>query len=247
MYWLRNIWYKIQDAWDWFLDHTILYWIGIIILSSLSICLIFNQQIKGIIVHGYKPSITLSQLEKNENSNASYNYDGVKDLTLQNAAKARADASQLKPIGVISVPSCNVNVPIAKGTSNNTLALAAGTMRPDMKMGQGNYALAGHNMANNTGILFTPLFYKAKKGQKVYISNFKKVYEYQIYQRMVVAPSRVDLVRNTKARICTLVMCDETGNQRVILRGKLKKIRNFENMPKSIQKDLSKAYTNVAK
>lgn len=50
-----------------------------------------------------------------------------------------------------------------------------------MEMGKGNYALAGHNMSNlGPKVLFSPLYYRAKVGQKIYLTDMKNVYTYKI-------------------------------------------------------------------
>jgi len=40
----------------------------------------------------------------------------------------------------------NLKLPIVKGVDDTALATGGGTLKPDEKMGEGNYALAGHYM-----------------------------------------------------------------------------------------------------
>lgn len=172
-------------------------WVAVVVLLVVGVVLIFNQQIKYAIVGSYKPQITTQTIKKNSQKKATYNFSDVKDLNLQSAARARASRQQINIIGVVSIPEINMTVPIAKGVDNTTLALAAGTMRPDMEMGKGNYALAGHNMANGSKILFSPLYYHAKVGQKVYLTDLTRVYEYKIYERKFIPATDVQVVDNT--------------------------------------------------
>lgn len=58
-----------------------------------------------------------------------------------------------KAVGAIAIPSVHMYLPILKGLSNDSLSTGGGTMRPDQKMGHGNYPLAGHYMTAN-GSLF---------------------------------------------------------------------------------------------
>ena len=132
-------------------------WVAIVILLVVSVCLIFNQQIKEHLVGSYRPTITRQSIKQDRQKKATYNFSDVKDLNFQTVAQARAKKQPINIIGEITVPAINMTLPIANGVNNTTLALAAGTMRPDMQMGQGNYALAGHNMANGSKILFSPL------------------------------------------------------------------------------------------
>lgn len=75
-------------------------------------------------------------------------------------------------IGKIAVPAVGLKLPIFEGINDNNLLRGAGTMKENEKMGEGNYALAGHHM-NNPDILFSPLA-KAQVGELVYLTDGKK-------------------------------------------------------------------------
>ena len=92
-------------------------------------------------------------------------------------------------------------------------------MRADQVMGKGNYPLAGHYMTAK-GVLFSPLE-NAQVGQKVYITNLKKIYVYKIYMKKKVDPTAVWLVNNTKQNIVTLITCADGGVNRWAVRGNL--------------------------
>lgn len=218
-------------------------WTAVVVLLIVSVVLIFNQQIKSYLVGSYRPEITRQTVKKNEQKKATYDFSSVQDLNLQTAAKARAKRQDINTIGAITVPAIKMTLPIANGVDNTTLALAAGTMRPDMKMGEGNYALAGHNMANGSKILFSPLYYHAKVGQMIYITNMDRVYEYKIYQRKFIAATRVDVVDNTPEKIITLITCDATGANRLMIRGKFVKSEPFKQAPQNVQKNFTEKYT----
>ncbi|WP_268913886.1 class A sortase [Lentilactobacillus sp. SPB1-3] len=108
---------------------------------------------------------------------------------------------------------------IGLGVSNQSLALAAGTMRPDQKMGSGNYPLAGHHMLDHN-ILFGPLYYRAKVGQMVYLTDMNYVYKYVIYQKKFISAYNISVIKQTKKPIVTLITCDKTGANRLMVRGK---------------------------
>lgn len=218
-------------------------WTLVVILFIVAACLIFNQQIKEQLVGNYHPTITQQSIKRNSSKKANYDYGDVKDLSLQTAAQARAKKQPINIIGEITAPDSNMTIPIAKGVDNTTLALAAGTMREDMRMGEGNYALAGHNMANGSKILFSPLYYHAKVGQMVYITDLKRVYEYRLYERKFIEPTQVDVVNNTKQPIITLITCNANGQRRLLLRGHFVKSEPFSQAPQKVQKNFSSKYT----
>ena len=70
------------------------------------------------------------------------------------------------------------------------------------------------------GILFSPLE-DVKKGQRIYLTNLKKIYIYRIYMKNIVDPSAVWLVNNTKKNIVTLITCADGGTNRWAIRGNL--------------------------
>ncbi|MCX2186608.1 class A sortase [Limosilactobacillus pontis] len=218
-------------------------WVAIVILLVVSVCLIFNQQIKEHLVGSYRPTITRQSIKQDRQKKATYNFNDVKDLNFQTVAQARAKKQPINIIGEITVPAIDMTLPIANGVNNTTLALATGTMRPDMQMGQGNYALAGHNMANGSKILFSPLYYHAKVGQMVYITDLDRVYEYRISQRQFIDATDVQVVNNTPQKIITLITCDATGARRLMIRGDFVKSEPFKKAPTKVQKNFSTKYT----
>lgn len=203
-----------------------------VLLIIVALGLIFNRQIKNEMIKSYQPKITrkavvqaekrAKQQSKRHKRNVSYNFKKVKSLDFQTAARARMSTNQIEVIGEILLPKSHIHLPIGMGVANNTLALAAGTMRPNQEMGKGNYPLAGHHMVN-PHVLFGPLYFKTKVGDRVYLSNMSRVYQYKVYQRKFIAATRVDVVRQTKKPIVTLITCDATGAGRLMIRGKLQK------------------------
>ena len=204
-------------------------WTAVVILLLIAVVLIFNQQIKYYLTESYRPQITRQAIKENQSkqSSANYDYSNAQDLSLQTVARARAKKQPINIIGEITVPAIDMTIPIANGVDNTTLALAAGTLRPNMKMGEGNYALAGHNMANGSKVLFSPLYSKSKVGQKVYITDLKNIYEYKIYER----------------KIISLITCDETGARRLMVRGSFVKKMPFNEAPQQVQHNFSSKYT----
>ncbi|WP_302176453.1 class A sortase [Limosilactobacillus ingluviei] len=221
--------------------------VGWLLLVLVSLALIFNQQIKYYLVGSYRPTITKTLVQKNQQKQVNqkdFDFSQTKDLNFQAVAKARANKQAVNIIGEISIPAIKMTIPIATGVSNTTLALAAGTMRPDQQMGQGNYALAGHNMAHGSKILFSPLYYHAKVGQKVYLTDMRHVYTYRIYERKFILATRVDVVNDTPKKILTLITCDATGANRLMVRAKYEGKVAFDQAPKHVQQALSSKYTN---
>lgn len=206
------------------------------IVSLLAIVLIFNKPLTNLLVRSYQPIINQTVIEHGNQADSKSNYRSVKKLTFAQIAKARANAKDIPIVGQICIPSSGINLPIAKGINNTNLAFSAATFRNNMRMGQGNYALAGHNMSNlGPKLLFSPLYYKAKRGQNIYLTDLRKVYVYEITQKKFVSKYRVDLVQNTHQKIITLITCDATGANRLMVRGKYVNSFSYRHAPKKIR------------
>lgn len=205
--------------------------IGIILLVG-GIILIFNKPIMGFIVtHMTDQTITQFDEAKAKGSDdVSFEFDDVKDLSLQDVLKAQMNSGDVHSVGTLSVPDVNLQLPILYGVSNMNLAIGAGTLKEDMEQGKGNFALAGHNMNNNT-TLFSPLT-GAEKGMKMYTTDYEKVYTYEVTKIFVVEASQVDVIEDQKdKRLLTLVTCNYDGSKRMIVQGEFVKAQSFDKAP----------------
>ncbi|MBQ0140293.1 MAG: class A sortase [Kurthia sp.] len=207
--------------------------IGLILLV-LGIALIFNKQIMGFIVTNMTEQ-AISQFDEAQAKNSkdvNFEFDDVKDLSLQDVLKAQMNNNDVHSVGTISVPDVGLQLPILYGVSNTNLAIGAGTMKKDMKLGKGNYALAGHNMNNNT-TLFSPLT-KAEKGMKMYTTNYERVYTYTIKKIFIIEASQVDVIEDKEnERLLTLVTCNYDGSKRLIIQGEYNRADDFDKAPKN--------------
>ncbi|WP_252898437.1 class A sortase [Apilactobacillus ozensis] len=164
--------------------------------------------------------------KKNINKPANFDFSKAKSVDFPRVVKAKLNQSNVKVIGKIIIPKIGIDLPIGKGVDNNTLALAAGTMRDNQKMGIGNFPLAGHHMEDKK-VLFSPLYYKAKVGQYVYLTDMNKIYKYRIYQRKFIKATDLSVINDTKNKIVTLITCDATGVGRLMIRGTLVDITEY--------------------
>lgn len=201
-----------------------------VILLIVGLALVFNKQIRNVMVSQNQTramtSLTRSKIEQNEKKKGMFDFKKIKEVDLSQVAKTRTQ-NGAHVIGAIAIPDVNMHLPICLGMSDAAMTTGGGTMRADQKMGQGNYPLAGHYMTAK-GILFSPLE-DTKKGQKIYLTDLKKVYVYKIYMKKVVSPYAVYLVNNTKKKIVTLITCADGGVNRWAVRGSLVKTEKATN------------------
>lgn len=196
--------------------------VAAVILLLVGLALIFNEQLKSIAISHMQNKVETTQIAKKQPSKGNFDFKSVKEV--DNRAVVRASMDKQKAIGKLAIPAIKMKLPIFYGLDNSNLVRGAGTMKQDEKMGEvGNYALAGHHM-KNPNILFGPLS-KTKPGQKVYLTDGKKVYCYQIIKKTRVNESQVQWVDDVPGqRLLTLITCasgTEGETNRIIVRGKL--------------------------
>jgi sortase A len=73
----------------------------------------------------------------------------------------------------------------------------AGTMVPDLKMGEGNFSLASHYM-KDPSLLFGNLL-NAEPGMQVRITDKINIYEYEIYETVLVPETAIYMLDHERA------------------------------------------------
>ena len=220
-------------------------------LILLSIALIFNAKIRDIFMvwntNKYQVSqVSKEKLEENQDTEGNFDFDSVKAISSEAVLSSQWDAQQLPVIGGIAIPEVEINLPIFKGLDNVNLFYGAGTMKPNQKMGEGNYSLASHHIftaENASQMLFSPLA-NAKEGMKIYLTDKEKVYTYVIREVKHVTPDRVDEIEDREGiKEITLVTCvDYNATERIIVKGDFKEVKPYAETPSDILEAFNKPY-----
>ena len=220
-------------------------------LILLSIALIFNAKIRDIFMvwntNKYQVSqVSKEKLEENQDTEGNFDFDSVKAISSEAVLSSQWDAQQLPVIGGIAIPEVEINLPIFKGLDNVNLFYGAGTMKPNQKMGEGNYSLASHHIftaENASQMLFSPLV-NAKEGMKIYLTDKEKVYTYVIREVKHVTPDRVDEIEDREGiKEITLVTCvDYNATERIIVKGDFKEVKPYAETPSDILEAFTKPY-----
>lgn len=205
----------------------IIFWM----IVSVALILIFNRPIAGWLANHYQPATTRDNIVAAQKRPANYDWDQVERISLDKVALAQLKRDQINVIGLLTIPDIDMHLPIAAGVDNVALALAAGTMRENQRMGQGNYPLASHHMASKDA-LFGPLYYEAEAGQMIYVTDMDKVYAYEAQQPEFIPATDVQVVDDVPGQtLITLITCDATGNERLMVQGKLKASYDYNQAP----------------
>ncbi|HEY4398917.1 MAG TPA: class A sortase [Lactobacillaceae bacterium] len=196
---------------------------------------VFNQTLEHLFIRYTQPTIKIA---KNATV-GSYDWRDLKSLNIADVLAARLNNPKHTYAGLISIPDIGVNLPISLGISNESLSIGAGTLTKNQVMGTGNYSLASHFVqgSGNKDLLFSPIYYRGKVGQLIYLTDLKKVYVYKTYSVRVVPPNGIsvtDVLANKK--IVTLITCDYTAESgRVVMQGELSKVISWHATPDKIK------------
>ncbi|WP_407855875.1 class A sortase [Enterococcus hailinensis] len=200
--------------------------IFLFLLLLVGLALIFNNQIKYFLMqhNGERYAVAKldrTEIDKNMKKEASFDFDAVQPASTEAVLQAQLSNKQLPVIGGIAIPAVEINLPIFKGLSNESLLYGAGTLAADQKMGEGNYALASHR-ADRPGLLFTPLD-GIKENDLIYLTDLNNIYTYKTTLKVRVQPTEVKYLDvDPDKKQVTLITCGEIeGITRIIVQGEL--------------------------
>lgn len=207
------------------------------LLLILGIALIFNNQIKSVLLINQSQKYNLvnyseKKLKDNWSKEGNFDFDSVEPVSNERVLKTQFKNLELPVIAGISIPSINLSLPVFKGLDNSALLSGAGTMKPEQRLGEGNYALASHSVQNKT-LLFSPLEFISVQ-QKIYLTDLKNIYTYKVNFKEKVDPTRVEFIDNIpQKKLLTLITCgDDEAKTRLIVQGELTDITNFNSTDK---------------
>lgn len=205
-------------------------WVVIVGLLLVGLILSFNQPLKHtaiqLLSRHQMTHLTKKQVTINRKANTTFNFKQVKPLGIREITQAATNANQLPTVGKLAVPSVALYLPVIKGLSNQALATGAATMKAKQKMGQGNYALAGHYLVARNQALFAPLE-RVRLGSSVYLTDLTKIYQYEVIVKKVVNPYATRLINDVPGEeLVTLITCADGGVNRLAIQGRLLAIDN---------------------
>ncbi|MBK0348454.1 class A sortase [Aerococcaceae bacterium zg-ZJ1578] len=165
-------------------------------------------------------NLTVEQVRENKKANVTYNWEDISSLSAYDVIRQNVNPDDLPTIGGIAIPAVNMNLPIYKGVSEAGMYLGAGTLYADQEMGVSNYSLASHHSIHKD-LLFAPLL-RVEYGNIVYLTDLEYVYVYEIDNIQTVPPTAVEVTYPTDNAILTLITCDSTLQDRIVVQASLK-------------------------
>ncbi len=187
--------------------------IGIILIGAqfLPDILIKNQVKKSTEI---VEEITVEQIEENNEKEGTYDYSSIEEVDPGNVITGTYQFEDENVIGQLIIEDLGIDLPILKGVTDANMLAGAATMMPDIKMGEGNYPLASH-YRKDPKLLFGNLL-NAEKGMIVRITDKVNVYEYKIYETIIVPETALYMIEEGQAEergkpIISLMTCYYTS------------------------------------
>lgn len=194
--------------------------VGLLLIASPYISkLVIKQKMKN----ASSSDITAEMIVKNNENEAEYDFSSVTDIDISGTLLSPNKIDKNLIIGQLVVPSINLNLSIIKGLNNTNLLAGAATMRPDQKLGEGNYPLAGH-FIKQKDILFGGLM-DIKNGDIIRVTDKKDIYEYKVYETVAVPDDAVYMIEDKKSQergkpVISLMTCyysSKTGKRYFVM------------------------------
>ncbi|HFD0831106.1 TPA: class A sortase [Enterococcus faecium] len=134
----------------------------------------------------------------------------VKPLTVEAMKKVNAEkVVSTFGVGMIQIPSINMNLPILEGMSQENLSVGAGTMKANQELGKGNFTLAGHYMTN-AGLLFGGIK-NVKKNDLVQVTYKNKTMNFKVTKVKHITAEDNQVIFDSEGNgILTLITCDSS-------------------------------------
>lgn len=134
----------------------------ILVLFLVGLILVFNKPIRNWLIgrntaHYQINNVTRETIKENKEVKGNFDFDSVESISFEQVVRNQLNRQPMPVIGGIAIPDVGINLPIFKGLANENLAFGAGTMKEEQVMGQGNYALASHNVtgfSNDVSLLY---------------------------------------------------------------------------------------------
>ncbi len=124
-------------------------------------------------------------------------------------------------IGIIKIPSINLNYPILSESNKDLLKISLCRFAGPMPNEYGNLCIAGHNFVDNK--FFSNLAeLEIKDLIEIYDLHGQKI-DYVVFNKYEVKPTDFSCAnQNTKERIITLITCNNVNGKRTVVQAKPK-------------------------
>lgn len=136
--------------------------------------------------------IPAETLQENLERDSEFDFDSILEINPSGAFLESSQVDETLIIGRLIIPSIDLNLTVFNGVTNSILHAGVGTMRPGLKMGEGNFPIAGH-YTRHKNTLFGDLT-SVEIGDSIYLTDNDQTYEYKVYETKTVQPYEIEWI-----------------------------------------------------
>ncbi|MGG5370181.1 class C sortase [Enterococcus sp. AZ196] len=194
----------------------------------------------GAVDVGQEEQLSTFNLDKVNRAN--YAEKQIASVNVASYAQARGNSYETTNnwgIGKLQIPKVEIDLPVLAGLANENLLTGAATYRADQQLGKGNYVLLAHNIFEQDVLLHR--IKQLALGDKMYITDFKDIYTYDVSLNQVVEETEVSYIEEKTEdgrQTLTLLRCEgDIGTiYRRVVQGKLSDVQPIKSADKQLLK-----------
>lgn len=127
--------------------------------------------------------ISHEEIQENNEREAIFQWDAITAIDSISVLKAAGPINKEAIIGQLMIPELEIDLPVLRGLTAENLNHGVATLYDHVRMGAGNFAIAGHNMAQHN-VLLNRLYDMPDRPFDLYLHDKKTVYHYVIYAKL---------------------------------------------------------------
>lgn len=168
--------------------------------------------ITGMLIISWALYVRLDTMQKEKAMIKSFNaaveaYQNNPEYTADNEVQVEETDTAIKNmLGILSIPSIDLEVALVDGVDAESLKRAVGHFKETPMPGEkGNCAISGHR--SYTYSQFFNRLDEVEPGDEVIIKTKTGEYKYVAYDKKIVEPDDISVLKNTDDPILTLITC----------------------------------------
>lgn len=194
--------------------------------------------------------LTADEIEINNEREAVFQWDAITAIDSLSVISTAKAINKEAIIAQMIMPELEINLPVLRGITAENLNHGVATLYDSVKLGEGNFALAGHNMGSYN-VLLNRLYDMPDRPFDLYLHDKKTVYHYVVYAKLHTDQYAFYLTENAEAErhgkpIVSILTCDRPyeEDQRIFVMAELVETYDYTTPLELRPSEQTKPYRN---
>lgn len=171
--------------------------------------------------------LSAEDIEANNEREAVFQWDAITAIDSLSIISSAKPINKEAIIAQMIMPELEIDLPVLRGLSAENLNHGVATLYDSVKLGEGNFAIAGHNMGSYN-VLLNRLYDMPDRPFDLYFHDKKTVYHYVVYAKLHTDQYAFYLTEDGEAQkrgvpIVSILTCDRPyeEDQRIFVMAEL--------------------------